>query len=42
MFTLANMALPGGAEKILMNEFRALSKEKWVNIEVSSLPPGAK
>lgn len=23
------------AERILMNEFKALSKEKWVNVEVS-------
>ena len=25
------------AERILMNEFKALSQEKWVNVEVSSL-----
>jgi hypothetical protein len=29
------------AERILMNEFRTLSREKWVNIEVGhTLPDG--
>jgi hypothetical protein len=26
------------AERILMNEFRSLSKEKWVNVDVSFTP----
>ncbi|RDI86681.1 hypothetical protein Vi05172_g3393 [Venturia inaequalis] len=29
------------AERILMNEYRELSKEKWTNIEASSLTRSA-
>jgi arginyl-tRNA synthetase len=33
------MAQAAGAKQRLMSELKALDKEKWVNIEVSSLNP---
>jgi hypothetical protein len=31
--------MAGAAERVLMNEFKALAKEKWVHIEVCNRLP---